>query len=188
MKILDVGCGQSKEKNAVGIDISPLSQADIIHNLDIHPWPLPDNSFNKIICRHIVEHIADPVAFMNELHRVAAPRCQIEIVTPHFTNACSYWDPTHKHHFSLFSFDYFLTGNFKQGFWSRFFETKYPIPSFYSSKKFKKLSCKLTFGRLHRWLGLQRLFSRIPYFYEFYLAHMFPARDIYLTLEVIKSD
>lgn len=187
MKILDVGCGLNKESGAVGIDFNPNSQADVVHNLNSYPWPLPESSFDKIICRHIIEHVDDVISFMNEIHRIGKPGCQVEIVTPHFTNPCSYWDPTHKRYLSLFSFNYFLAEEeTKPSFFSRLLETKFAVPSFYTKKRFKKLKRKLTFGRPYRWLGLQLLANRFPYFYEFYLAPVFSARDIYVTLEVIK--
>jgi hypothetical protein len=43
MKILDVGCGKNKRKGAIGIDIDPNSDADVIHDLNIFPWPFNDN-------------------------------------------------------------------------------------------------------------------------------------------------
>jgi hypothetical protein len=35
-------------------------------------------------------------------------------------------------------------------------------------------------------VGIQWLANRFPDFYELYLAFIFPARDLYVTLEVIK--
>jgi len=43
MKILDLGCGNNKRKEAVGIDREDRPGVDIIHNLDIFPWPIKDN-------------------------------------------------------------------------------------------------------------------------------------------------
>jgi len=57
MKILDIGCGKNKAKNAIGIDFNPNFQADIIHDLNVFPWPLDDNKFDAVLCYNILEHI-----------------------------------------------------------------------------------------------------------------------------------
>jgi hypothetical protein len=44
---------------------------------------------------------------MEELHRISKPNGVIEIWTPHFSHPNSFNDPTHKHHFTLGTFDYF---------------------------------------------------------------------------------
>jgi len=36
MKILDVGCGNAKTTNAIGIDSNPTTQADVIHDLNLY--------------------------------------------------------------------------------------------------------------------------------------------------------
>jgi len=70
MNTLDVGCGNFKAPGAVGIDFNPSTAADIVHDLNRYPWPLEDNTFDRIVCRHIVEHVTDMVHFMEEIHRV----------------------------------------------------------------------------------------------------------------------
>src|SRR5439155_21805338 len=108
LTILDVGCGNAKAPGAIGIDSNLYTQADIIHDLDQFPWPLRSNQFERVICNHIVEHVADMLRFMQEVHRIAQADARIEIVTPHFSNRFSFTDPTHRRHLALRSFDYFL--------------------------------------------------------------------------------
>src|SRR6266511_3157182 len=62
-KILDVGCGQNKYPGAIGIDSNPRSNADVIHDLGILPYPFADNEFDEIICRHVIEHVPDVMSF-----------------------------------------------------------------------------------------------------------------------------
>jgi hypothetical protein len=40
-----MGCGNRKVAGAVGIDVSPDSQADIIHDLNSFPYPFPSIEF-----------------------------------------------------------------------------------------------------------------------------------------------
>ena len=72
-KILDVGCGQNKYAGAIGIDSNPHSHADVIHDLGVVPYPFADNEFDEIICRHVIEHVPDVMAFVSELHRITKP-------------------------------------------------------------------------------------------------------------------
>jgi len=60
-KILDVGCGQNKYPGAIGIDSNPRTQADVIHDLGQSPYPFPDNEFDEVICRHVID-LLDAVA------------------------------------------------------------------------------------------------------------------------------
>ena len=41
---LDIGCGANKQPGFVGIDIRPLDGVDIIHDLEVQPWPLDRKS------------------------------------------------------------------------------------------------------------------------------------------------
>lgn len=186
-KTIDLGCGKAKEPGAVGVDFNRLTQADVIADLNAYPWPFASNAFSRIICRHIVEHVADLVRFMEEIHRIALPGGIVEIVTPHFSNRYSFTDPTHLRHLGWRSFEYFteehvLTPNLFQ----RLFETQHPIPTFYTQSRFRITKRRLHFARPFRWLGLSKLANRFPDFYELYLAFLFPARDLYIELEVIK--
>jgi SAM-dependent methyltransferase len=50
-----------------------LDQPDVDLHLDITALALPDAEFDAIICSHVLEHVADDRAAMNELRRVLAP-------------------------------------------------------------------------------------------------------------------
>jgi len=187
MKILDLGCGNAKTPGAIGVDCRPHTHADLIYDLDVYPWPLADDQFDRIICNHIVEHVADFVRFVEEVHRVAKPGARVEIVTPHFSNRFGYTDPTHRRYLSLFAFDYFISPPpFRPSWISRAFETQSPVADFYSTARFEKTRAWLRFARPFRLIGIQWLANRFPYFYEAYLAFIFPARDLYFTLTVRK--
>jgi SAM-dependent methyltransferase len=187
MTILDVGCGNAKTPGAVGIDFNPTTAADITHDLNQFPWPLDSDQFDQIVARHIVEHILDPIRFMEEIHRLGKPGAVVQIVTPHFSSRFSYTDPTHLRHLSLFSFDYFVAPPpFRPGLLSRAFETQSPVPAFYSTARFQKVYVHLRLARPFRLTGIEWLANRLPYFYEAYLAFLFPARDLYFTLKILK--
>ena len=187
MTTLDVGCGNAKTPGAVGLDSNPATQADVLHDLNVYPWPLAESAFDRIICSHIVEHVADLVRFMGELHRVGQPGAQVEIVTPHFSSRFSVTDPTHVRHLGLRSFDYFAARRRLTHTWlTRAFETQFAVPDFYTAPLFAIERRHLRLARPFRWAGLQALANRFPDFYELYLTWVVPARDLYFTLRVLK--
>ena len=55
---LDIGCGANKNPNFVGIDILPLPGVDIVHNIELTPWPLPDECVLTAVASHVLEHIS----------------------------------------------------------------------------------------------------------------------------------
>ncbi|MGQ9493406.1 MAG: class I SAM-dependent methyltransferase [Anaerolineae bacterium] len=187
-RILDVGCGRAKHHGAIGLDMNPLTEADVIADLNRRPWPFADNAFERILCRHIVEHITDLVGFMEEIHRIARTGALVEIVTPHFSNRYSFTDPTHLRHLGWRSFEYFTGGRTisSPNLCQRLLETQHPIPEFYTSARFRLRTRRLYFSHPFRWVGIQWLANRFPDFYELYLPFLFPARDLYVTLEVVK--
>jgi SAM-dependent methyltransferase len=185
---LDIGCGNAKTAGAIGIDANPDTQADIIYDLDQYPWPVADSTFERVVCSHVVEHVSDMIRFMEEVHRLCMPRARIDIITPHFTNRFAFTDPTHRRHLTIRSFDYFLPPSepLRPSFIERAFETAYTVPTFYTHSHFKIVEARMRLARPFRLLGLQWFANRFPNFYELYLAFVFPARDLYFTLEAVK--
>lgn len=172
MKKLNLGCGKNKSViEAVTVDINPQTGADIIHDLNKFPWPLSDNEFDAIYCMDILEHLDDLVRVMEEIYRIARPCARVTITVPHFSCANAYTDPTHKHFFGLFSFDYF-TG---QNQWD-----------FYTKVRFNKKRIRLIFYPTFLNKLIWRIANRFPQFYERHLAWIFPAWFISAELEAIK--
>jgi SAM-dependent methyltransferase len=98
--LLDIGCGAHKQSdNWIGIDRLKLPSVDIVHDLEIYPWPLDDESVLTAIASHVVEHI-DPahggfLKFMDEVWRVLKVGGEFAIVTPYGWSAGYLQDPTH---------------------------------------------------------------------------------------------
>ena len=47
-KILDLGCGANKYPGSIGIDRLKLPGVDIVHDLNVFPYPFKNNSFEKV--------------------------------------------------------------------------------------------------------------------------------------------
>jgi SAM-dependent methyltransferase len=59
-----------------------LAQTDVDVRLDITALELPDESFDAVLCSHVLEHVPDDVAAMRELRRIVAPRGWCLVMVP----------------------------------------------------------------------------------------------------------
>ena len=141
--ILDVGCGQNKFPGAIGIDSNPRSHADVIHDLGVTPYPFDEDQFDEIICRHVIEHVPDVMAFVNELHRNTTPCGRMTIVTTHYSTPDWATDPTHKNNFNSYSFTCFIPS-----------ETPFP---FYTDSVLRPVHTHVSLANLWRALGFELL-------------------------------
>ena len=56
--------------NYISGDIeSPLAKV----KMDVHQIPFEENSFDVVFCNHVMEHVADDIKAMTEIHRVLKP-------------------------------------------------------------------------------------------------------------------
>ena len=174
-RILDVGCGAGKSPGAIGLDrrfrpeLPRDRQMDMACDLSVLPWPLKDNSFDLVICSHVLEHLADTVAILEELNRITRPGGRVYIEVPHFTWVEAFRHYEHKHFFTLGSFDYFVKGN----------------PHYRTD--FRMVERHLFFDDFTNCLGIGLLANRFPRFYEKRLAFIFPGTSFYVLLEVEKD-
>jgi SAM-dependent methyltransferase len=169
-RLLDVGCGSKKHPGAVGIDLSPETDADVVHDLEVLPWPLDDDSFDEVLLQDVIEHLRDPYAVFAEIHRIARPRARVRLRTPHFSSALAYSDPTHVHYFSAAA----IRALAEPGF------------AHYSATRFRVVHVTLDLWLPFRLLGIAALANRWPDTYEKYLAFRFPAMNIRAEFEVDK--
>ena len=168
--ILDIGCGSKKTPGAVGLDINPVSGVDVAADA-AKGLPFADGSFHGVRMRHVAEHVPNLAGLMAEVHRVCRNNALVYILTPHFSASASYHDPTHIHHLSSRSFDYFCGGT-REDF--------VPLPC-----EFKLVSKRIIFGRKGR-TGLAAWANRHPDLYEQHLAFLLPALEIEAMLKVVK--
>jgi predicted SAM-dependent methyltransferase len=109
-KKLDIGCGSQKcEPDATGIDIAPSPGVDLVGDALVILQSMEANSVGGIYSSHFLEHHNNPAAVLKEMVRVVVPGGQLEIRVPHFSDPWFYSDPTHKHMFGLYTFDYYFS-------------------------------------------------------------------------------
>lgn len=125
---LDLGCGEAKQPGFVGMDVRELETVDIVHDLNRHPWPLPDGSVIRMMASHVLEHIPPVavgpagtwfpfVALMDEAWRVGRPGCEFLISAPYWRSEGFAQDPTHINAINETTFAYFDPLNHTKLWW-----------------------------------------------------------------------
>ncbi len=107
---VNLGCGRSPLEGWVNVDIAPLPGVDVVADLETcrtQPLPFPDNAVSELQMSHVLEHIDDTLALMQELHRIAEPGAHLTIRSPYGSSDDADEDPTHRHRFFMNSFGYF---------------------------------------------------------------------------------
>lgn len=177
MKILDFGCGKRKQKGATGIDISKDTDADVIHDLNVFPYPFADNEFDYVYADNVIEHLGDVVKVLEELHRITRNGATLKIIVPFFRSHYAFIDPTHKHFFTVRSLDYFDSEkDFNQLY-------KYSRCHFKIKKVLFDENIKHgLFGKVLTWFANKR-----PIFYETKISMIFPLSTITYYLDTLKK-
>ena len=108
MKILDLGCGENKVPNSIGLDNVQLPGVDVEHDLLDFPYPFDNESIDKIYLRHVIEHFAiEKINFiMNECNRILKNDGFLVITVPHVFSISAFIDPTHRSFFTFGSGDF----------------------------------------------------------------------------------
>ncbi|MFA5358766.1 MAG: methyltransferase domain-containing protein [Patescibacteria group bacterium] len=104
---INFGCGHKHLSGFINVDNNPnVKEADVVHDLNIFPYPFADSSVNEVIMDHVLEHLDDPIRVIEELYRISADGAMLYIKTPHFS--CNWLHPGHKNGISTMLFSYFV--------------------------------------------------------------------------------
>jgi SAM-dependent methyltransferase len=176
LKTLDIGCGTRKRPGSIGLDINPLSNADVIHDLAIFPYPLEENSFDEVYLDNVLEHLDNVIKTIEEIHRICRKDALVKVIVPYFRSRWAFIDPTHRHYFTVDSFSYF--------------DPDSPISRVYPYSLVRFRIERIIFNeniptRMGKWL-IKWFANRWPNRYERFLGHIFPLDDLSFYLRVIK--
>jgi len=96
---LNLGCGNFKLEDWINVDRSEIYKPDVLHDLEVIPWPFESNSADNIALSHVLEHLGQApdtfIQIMKELYRIAEDGCFIYIDVPCPKSRYYLSDPTH---------------------------------------------------------------------------------------------
>lgn len=106
--IMNLGCGKTRIPDSIGVDCAAIPGCvDVVHDLNVTPYPFDDDFADEIHFYHVLEHLDDPVRKLEEIHRILKPGGILYMRVPHFSSNGAFTDITHKRPFSYYSFDVF---------------------------------------------------------------------------------
>ncbi|MEM4261469.1 MAG: methyltransferase domain-containing protein, partial [Candidatus Diapherotrites archaeon] len=145
--------------------ISEDVKPDLVHDLE-KPFPFKSSSVDFILAKHVIEHLRNPIEFIEECWRILKLGGEIHIFSPHISQLESSGELDH-HRSGLGVFSFHYCSNFsinKRNYYSKAFF------------KIKKV-------RIHTHPVLQFLADLSPIKYEKYFSRFFGARQIEFLLE-----
>ena len=104
-RVLDVGCGRGvilgpladRGFQVHGVEVSaeasrgvdPRAEIRIVSQLADAGYP--DAFFDEVVIWHVLEHVADPKAMIEEARRILKPRGRLIVAVPNFSSAQARW-------------------------------------------------------------------------------------------------
>jgi predicted SAM-dependent methyltransferase len=180
MKVLILGAGNKKYDlpgaTITRVDMNANVNPDVVHNLDQMPYPFEDSQFDQIILDHVLEHLDNIPAVMDQLHRIARNNAKITIVVPYFRSILAHIDPTHRHCFTWDTLSYFNCDHpyHKQyAMTNNSFKMNYRL---YNDQIDQTLFQKLLIKFAHKY----------PRAYERHISQVFPLETLTYNLTVVK--
>lgn len=112
MPHLLIGCGNSRVRKIspdgkdwdglVTIDHDPNCGADIVHDLEVLPWPVASDSFDEVHAYEALEHLGAQgdfksfFAHFGEIYRVLKPGGLLIATVPAWDSVWAWSDPSHR--------------------------------------------------------------------------------------------
>lgn len=103
--LLNLGCGDVKEPPPwINVDAYSNCNPDVVWDLDVFPYPWPDNSVDEIQIRHTLEHLENWWEAFLEMTRILKPGGTLRIHVPDESSATALTYRDHRTVFGLASF------------------------------------------------------------------------------------
>lgn len=106
-KKANLGCGFDKHEGFDNYDISPICRPDKLLDMNEKTWDIPDNTYDHLVAKDILEHVDDLVNVIKEMYRISTHGAIWEIQVPHWRSDLLLDDPTHKNHITPATFHMF---------------------------------------------------------------------------------
>lgn len=120
-----IGCGNARAKmmgkpgdpkwhSMDSMDIDPLCNPDILHDLNHTPWPFDDNTFDEVHAYQILEHLGQQgdypsfFALFSEIYRVLKPTGCLFATVSSVHSDWLWGDPGHRRAISMNSITFLI--------------------------------------------------------------------------------
>jgi predicted SAM-dependent methyltransferase len=170
---LNIGSGNKIMKGYINLDIAKLKNVDVVHDLNIYPYPFKDNTFEEVYADNVMEHLDDIIKPVEEIHRISKNNAIIKIIVPYSPSIWAFCDPTHKQFYTYFTFDYF---------------TEDSTLNYYSKARFEIIKKTIRFNSYLSFLNrLVNLTKKTQGIYNMFFNGICPAMFLDFELRVIKK-
>jgi SAM-dependent methyltransferase len=122
MKKLNFGSGRRPKEGYVNLDWCADYNPDVVHDLNVIPYPFSDHTFDLIEADHVLEHLDKPFEAMAEFHRILVHGGTLVVRVPHFSRGFTHAE--HAHGFDMTFPLYFKKHADFSGFYGVEFELK----------------------------------------------------------------
>ena len=85
--VLNLGSGRKPREDAINVDLVPGEHTDVVHDLDVLPWPFDRDQFTEVLAYDVIEHLDRLVPVMEEIHRITKPGGLVRITVPHYSSS-----------------------------------------------------------------------------------------------------
>jgi len=159
-----------KIPGSIGVDFNTSLSADVVHNLNLFPYPFKDDEFDEI---HIIDTLfmlENPVKVMEEVYRICKTKGRVVVRHPYFRSVWNYVDPWIKNFGTAHSFAFYDPND-------DLICKRYNYSSArFATEKIIFDNHLLNPGIIRRLIIM--LANRYPRKYELYLSHLFPLDQI----------
>lgn len=161
---LNLGCGYDYREGYINIDMydNEYLKKDLKFDCNNIPMPFAFNSVKEVLMYDFIEHLENPVRFLEELFRISADSCIWKILAPYITNT---WQEMFFH----------KTFRFHENSFNKFeMNTSRP---YYSNVRLLRKNIRLIAKGFQKWIPLKPVFKH-------FLNNIYS--KIYYEFEVIK--
>lgn len=171
---LNLGCGNKRLDGYVNVDSNAVYKSDQIWDLNRFPYPWGNDSVDEVYMRHVLEHVDNIIAVMDEIWRVLRVGGRAHIEVPYVTHFQALGHPQHKHFFHWGTFGWLDVANRGR-----------PGIESYTSRYYRIVQNRLVFEDDSK--KFEPMFNAYPTIYNgSFLAKLIPASVLDVVLEKVK--